>query len=108
MFRNIILLFVVCVLVSACSSPTDREEVNRLKTIRGEWTHEQTNDAIDLYLRGLEHEEELLEQNLEIQSQVNFFDEKKCSRDVLNERREEIEKARRALSDKRKRLENNF
>lgn len=91
--------------LAGCSAPSDKEEVARLKAVTGEWTHEQTEDAIDLYLRGLKCEDELLEKNFDIQAQINFFDEKKCSRDVLKERRAEIDKARKELKDKRDRLE---
>lgn len=94
-----------CLILAGCSSPSEKEEVARLKAVKGEWTHEQTEDAIDLYLKGLQHEDELLEKNLDIQAQINFFNENKCSREVLQERRQEIDNARKALKEKRERLE---
>lgn len=93
-------------LFSACSKPTVAERADELKDTKGEWTHEQTNKAIDIYLEGLTEEAELLDRNIELRKRLRFFDENRCSREVLRERRAEIDSARARLQSKRKSISN--
>ena len=90
--------------LASCSGPSTEEKEEELAETRGEWTHDQTNKAIDLYLEGLRSEEELLDRNLELRERMRFFDENRCSRDVLRERRAEIDSTRARLDAKRARL----
>ncbi|MBP3299475.1 MAG: hypothetical protein J6L73_07350 [Muribaculaceae bacterium] len=92
-------------LLGSCGGDSTDETIDRLRQARGEWTVEQSDEAVDIYLEGLQRESDLLEQNLEIQRQVNFFSEGKCSREVLAKHRAEIDKARKDLQEKRTRLE---
>ena len=98
-------VFVLAVLCQACGSEPVRDRVDKLQSARGEWTMDQTDEAIDLYLEGLQRESDLLEQNMEIRRQTDFFSEKKCAREVLEIRRAEIDKARTDLAEKRARLQ---
>ena len=91
-------VFVLAVLCQACGSEPVRDRVDKLQSARGEWT-------MDLYLEGLQRESDLLEQNMEIRRQTDFFSEKKCAREVLEIRRAEIDKARTDLAEKRARLQ---
>lgn len=95
----------VCTLLAvSCSAPSPQEQVERLAGSKGEWTNDQTEMAVDLYLDGLSREEELLDRNLEVREGIRFFDERRCSRDVLRERRAEIDSARARLDAKRARI----
>ena len=98
-------VFVLAVLCQACGSEPVRDRVDKLQSARGEWTMDQTDEAIDLYLEGLQRESDLLEQNMEIRRQTDFFSEKNCAREVLEIRRAEIDKARTDLAEKRARLQ---
>lgn len=84
----------------ACSSSSVEEKRGELSRTKGEWTHEQTEMAIDIYLDGLRREEEYLSRNLELRDSLRFFDERRCARDVLKARRAEIDKARSSLKKK--------
>lgn len=88
----------------SCSKSSPDEQKARLVEVKGEWTHEQTDKAIDIYLDGLRREEELLDRNLELREQLRFFDENRCSRDVLRQRRAEIDSTRARLDAKRERI----
>ena len=70
-------VFVLAVLCQACGSEPVRDRVDKLQSARGEWTMDQTDEAIDLYLEGLQRESDLLEQNMEIRRQTDFFSEEK-------------------------------
>lgn len=87
--------------LTACSGSTPQEDREELASTKGEWTHAQTDKAIDLYLEGLKQEETLLDKNLELRKQLEFFDENRCARDVLKSRRAEIDSVRARLDDKR-------
>lgn len=99
-------LFVVVALFAtvSCSKSSPDEQKTRLMEAKGEWTHEQTDKAIDIYLDGLRREEELLDRNLELREQLRFFDESRCSRDVLRQRRAEIDSTRARLDAKREKI----
>lgn len=97
--------FIVCAALAcalmACSGPSIQEDKETLSQTRGEWTHEQTDKAIDIYLEGLKSEDALLDRQMELREQLKFFDENRCSRDVLHQRRAEIDSARAVLEAKR-------
>lgn len=88
-------------LLAACSKPSATDNYEDIADTKGEWTHEQTNKAIDIYLEGLKEEEGLLDRNIELRRRLEFFDENRCSRSVLKERRAEIDSARARLDAKR-------
>lgn len=94
----------LCALMACSGEPTEKK-IEKLQSARGEWTVDQSDEAVDIYLEGLQKESDLLEQNMEIRRQVDFFNERKCAREVLDKRREEIQKARQSLSEKRSELE---
>ena len=101
-----IIVFAAVGLLSACSKPTVTERAEELKDTKGEWTHEQTDRAIDTYLEGLKEEEKLLDRNVELRKRLQFFDENRCSRDVLMQRRAEIDSARARSQSKRESIRN--
>lgn len=94
----------LCAMMACSGEPTDKK-IEKLRSARGEWTVDQSDEAVDIYLEGLRKESDLLEQNMEIRRQVEFFSEQKCAREVLDKRRGEIQEARKSLSEKRSRLE---
>ena len=47
-------VFVLAVLCQACGSEPVRDRVDKLQSARGEWTMDQTDEAIDLYREGLQ------------------------------------------------------
>lgn len=101
---KILTIGVLLLCVTACSRPDAAEQKQDLTRQKGEWTHAQTEQAIDLYLDGLKQEEALLKRNQELQRQLEFFDENRCSRAVLKARRAEIDSMRHALDSRRRSL----
>lgn len=98
--RFLICAALMCAL-TACSESSIQEDKEDLSRTRGEWTHEQTDKAIDIYLEELKREDALLDRQMELCEQLKFFDENRCSRDVLRQRRAEIDSVRNALAAKR-------
>lgn len=88
-------------LLAACSESSATDKYEDIAATKGEWTHEQTNKAIDIYLEGLKEEEALLDRNIDLRRRLEFFDENRCSRSVLKERRAEIDSVRARLDAKR-------
>lgn len=91
--------------MAACSHPSAEDKTKELESTKGEWTHAQTNKAIDLYIEGLKSEEDLLNRELEVRRGLKFFDENRCSREVLKSRRSEIDSMRSLLAKKRAQID---
>ena len=79
-------VFVLAVLCQACGSEPVRDRVDKLQSARGEWTMDQTDEAIDLYLEGLQRESDLLEQNMEIRRQTDFFRSEEHTSELQSQR----------------------
>ena len=94
--RFLICAALMCAL-TACSESSIQEDKEDLSQTRGEWTHEQTDKAIDIYLEELKREDALLDRQMELCEQLKFFDENRCSRDVLR-KRQRAQCARRQTS----------
>lgn len=91
----------ILILLCACSGSYSEDTHEALGQTRGEWTHEQTEKAIDLYLDGLKQQEALIDREMELQHTLKFFDENRCSRDVLKARSRELQDARARIRHKR-------
>lgn len=97
-----LLIISLLLCLCACSAKTDTEQGREdLSHTRGEWTHAQTDKAIDIYLETLAQEEDLLNRNIELRRTLRYFDENRCSRQVLNARRHEIDSVRTRLKARR-------
>jgi len=97
-------LIAAALLLAACSHHDTRQQVERLDKVQGEWTKAQTDEAIDLYLQGLENQERLMEENMQVLQQTGFFRKSKCDRSTLADRQDEIEQAEKRVDEHRARL----
>lgn len=93
-------------LACACSKPDMQENREALDHTKGEWTHDQTEKAIDIYLDVLRQQEALIDKEADLLKSLNYFDENRCSRDVLNARKNEIQAARTRIRQKQDSLLN--
>ncbi|MCM1006259.1 MAG: hypothetical protein NC402_08195 [Prevotella sp.] len=101
--KTLILTAIVLMLtgLTSCSDNPAKEKREIIDRTKGEWTHDQTEKAIDIYIDGLKQEEDLLRRNIELRQTLQFFDENRCARDVLKARRHEIDSLRCTLAAKR-------
>lgn len=99
--KRLAFLSIPLLLLASCGGKDTHERVQHLDKVSGEWTKEQTDEAIDLYIDGLHRQEALLEQNMGMLEQTGFFRRSKCHQGTLDERSSEIEKAEKRLDERR-------
>ncbi|MCM1320101.1 MAG: hypothetical protein NC217_06925 [Muribaculaceae bacterium] len=95
-----LIIATLIMLACACSKPDAEKNREALDQTKGEWTHDQTDKAIDIYLNVLKQQEVLVNKEIELRKTLNFYDESRCARDVLKSRQKEIQTARRRLEQK--------
>lgn len=99
-----LLIASLILLACSCSKPDMQENREALSHTKGEWTHDQTDKAIDIYLDVLQQQEDLIDKEIELRKTLNFFDENRCSRDVLKSRQKQIQDAKTRIQQKQNTL----
>lgn len=95
--------------LASCGGVSDRhEEIQKLNDVSGEWTKEQTDQAIDIYIEGQKEMIDNAEDIGLIMEKQFFFSESKCDEDALKERKDEIKEAKQRLQDVEKELEKKY
>lgn len=88
----------------SCGSKEPEEVMTELADKQGEWTHDQTEEACDLYVDLLKEQQSLIDQELALQKKAAFFSDTKAARSVMKERAPEIDSLRTRIRAKRAQL----
>jgi len=100
----------VLAFMTSCGVSNRHEDCVALEDDHEEWTAEQTEKAIDIYIEGLNEMAEmykdvyLVEQKHVLESQIDS----KGKRSVYKERKDEIKEAEKALKEKNKELKKKY
>lgn len=104
------LLFLLPMVMGSCGGnkiENRHDEVTKLREL-STWNAEQTQQAIDIYLEGLDDQSKILETAMSVGEKYYFFNEDKCDREVLNQNLEKINKQRQLLDTLEKKLLQNL
>lgn len=92
----------------SCGGVSDKhDDIKQLKDVKGEWTKDQTNQAIDIYIQGLNEQADNYEKIFLI-GEKDILKEYKCDEEALKARKDEIKEVQQAVSDKRKEIEKKY
>lgn len=97
--------------LASCGGASNKvEEVKQLKDINGEWTADQTDEAIDIYIKGVEEQTKFLETEGLIMDKVSLgsYIQRKGNKDVIEKRKDDMLKAEQALEEEEKALKEKY
>lgn len=100
----------VLALMTSCGVSNRHEECVALEGDNEEWTADQTNKAIDIYIEGLNEFADLykkvylIDQKIGLEYQI----EQKGKRSVRKERKDEMKEAEKALKEKDKEIKKKY
>lgn len=91
-----LILYVILVgawVCGSCSRPSAEERAAHLDSLKGEWTYDQTRDAVEIYLEALEEERALKPRLESIEKRKRLLSDPRASRAALHDNAQRIRKA---------------
>lgn len=100
----------VLAFMTSCGVSNRHEECAKLEDDHEEWTADQTNEAIDIYIEGLNDMAAMYKDFYLIgqKSSLEYQIDTKGKRSVIKERKDEIKEAEKAIKEKRKEIKKKY